>query len=210
MSILTRKSRMLLLKLIIVFHLLIANVSAGADHFLPKLSAEELKKIIQIHSEWQIAYKNDYTSNKAVTDNRRAMLIGADLKGANLKGVNLVGALLLGADLRSANLESAKLNGADLGEADLSNAILCGADLCGSRLVAAKLVGADLGGADLSNAILWGADLSNAKLMGTKMENADLRWYDHSEINVTNLNGAVFEPNTLPNIINVSVAKNLD
>jgi len=98
---------------------------------------ENLKEILEQHSEWL----------KDPTKGKRAYLAGADLRGANLAGANLRNADLAGADLRGADLRNANLRNADLRSADLRSA-----DLAGASLRNANLVGADLKSADLEGA----------------------------------------------------------
>src|SRR5579859_2661091 len=78
---------------------------------------ENLKEILEQHSEWL----------KDPTKGKRAYLAGADLRGANLAGANLRNADLAGADLRGADLAGASLRNANLVGADLKSADLEGA-----------------------------------------------------------------------------------
>jgi hypothetical protein len=160
-----------------------ADAGAESSYIIKKLSTEELQKTIQAHAEWLLAYKDDYTSEAARNDMRRANLSGVDLKGADLRSVRLTKANLGGADLSSANL----------GGADLSGAELWSADLRWSDLEGANLKNAKLNGADLSNArLFWGADLSDTDLRDA------------------NLDGVVFEPATSPKTVYIAFAENLE
>ena len=90
------------------------------------MNSNNIKQILDDHKLW-LAGNGD----------KRAYLIGANLRGANLRGANLSDAYLRGADLRGAylsdaNLSSAYLRGANLSSADLSRANLSDADLYGA------------------------------------------------------------------------------
>lgn len=165
-----------------------------------------------------------------------ADLGGADLTGANLSGIVLFSADLSGADLTGANLsradlDSANLSGADLNDANLSKARLCsanfsrvglsGANLSAASLFLANLNGAHLNDANLSGADLTTADLSSADLTGTNLSGAVLHGANLSSADLTganlsgarmvgaNLNGVVFQPKELPDLNDISNAKNL-
>ena len=95
---------------------------------------ENLKEILEQHSEWL----------KDPAQGKRANLRGANLVNADLRGANLASANLEGANLRSANLRGADLKSADLEGAYLASADLRDADLRDANLVGANLVGANL------------------------------------------------------------------
>lgn len=156
------------------------------------LSPEELVRIIQAHAKWQKVYENRFKSDEAINDNRRADLRGADLRKARLDNT----------DLRGADLRDVKLMDVYLGDTDLSGSDLSGADLSRANLVNARMIGTDLGGADLSSATLWNADLSGANLYGANLSKTDARWAD--------LNRAIFEPNSLPDVDKIAFAQNLE
>ncbi len=124
-----------------------------------KISADELKIILEKHGKW---LRNE-------PDGERANLRWANLRWANLRGAILCGADLREADLREANLHEANLRGADLRWANLRGAILREANLR-----EADLRGADLRWANLRGAILRWANLREANLCGADLREADL------------------------------------
>ena len=107
---------------------------------------------------------NKYTGKTIASGNKTVRALAEECK-ADLSGADLSYADLSGANLRGANLSGANLRYADLSGADLSRADLSGADL--SR---ANLRGADLSGADLRYADLSRADLSGCKGIKTASE----------------------------------------
>jgi len=111
---------------------------------------------------------------RAVNEDIRPELIGANLREADLADANLREADLSGAELCDASLEKADLHGANLSGADLTAAFLRGADISWADLSGAKLSGADLSEADLSGADLREADLSAAELVQTSLVHAKL------------------------------------
>lgn len=131
---------------------------------------------------------------------------GCDLSDADLHGQNLFEAKLAGANLRDADLR-----GATLTSADLSGARLAGAKLEGAKLIDAKLnatkdkdgkpQGVGLEYAHLTGVNLSGAELKGALLLGTELKDAKLFNVD--------LEGAMFEPASLPNTESISNAANL-
>ncbi|MFH1739009.1 MAG: pentapeptide repeat-containing protein [bacterium] len=94
------------------------------------MNDEELKRILQGHSEWLAD----------PTKGHRANLSQADLSGANLSLADLSLADLSRADLSWVNLSEANLSGANLSRANLSRANLYRADLSGATNLA-KVMG---------------------------------------------------------------------
>jgi len=115
-----------------------------------------------------------------------------NLSEANLVNVDLSDAILVGADLTNANLNGARLKNVRLNEARLSGASLINVDLD-----SANLSDADLRGANLINARMRSADLR-----GTQMADAQL--------SLANVDGALFEPKSLPELRGVAAAQNLE
>ena len=203
MVILSNKSRILTFAIATVFALIIAHVATNGQvsnttvlnspYKNKKLSAEELKKIIQDHAEWLRIYKDDFFQHKARIDNRLADLNGVDLSGVDLSGVDLSGADLSGANLMLANLSRANLGGAILMLANLSGANLMLANLSGANLSVAYLKNADLtlgnlNGVDLSRADLMGANLKLAYLKLANLNRANLMLADLSGANLSGAN----------------------
>ena len=118
-----------------------------------KISAEELKIILDKHMKWLKNEDGGEKANLNGADLRNADLRNADLRNADLCNANLCNANLYGADLRNADLYGANLNNADLRNANLNCADLRNA----------KLRGANLYGADLRNANLNCANLCNSQ-----------------------------------------------
>ena len=106
------------------------------------MEANELKKILELHTKWLNGEEGG----------KRADLSGADLRRTDLSDADLSGADLRRADLIRADLSDADLSGADLIRADLRRADLSDADLSGANLRWANLSGADLSDADLGKA----------------------------------------------------------
>jgi uncharacterized protein YjbI with pentapeptide repeats len=131
---------------------------------MEKLSAENLKEIIDNHGRWLRNKEGGIKANLC-----GANLCDADLRDANLCGANLCGANLCGANLCDANLCGANLCDANLCDANLCDANLCGANLCGANLCDADLCDADLRDANLCDANLCGADLCGANLCGANL-----------------------------------------
>jgi hypothetical protein len=130
-----------------------------------------------------------------------------DLSEANLRDQNLFGAKLAGANLRDADFR-----GATLTEADLRGARLGGSHLEGVDLVLANLnplpntASGESNATSLELSYLNGANLKYAEMKGVRLlatQLADASFFG------TNLEGAVFEPVTLPNIESISDAVNL-
>lgn len=96
--------------------------------------------------------------------------------------------------------------------ADLSRADLLVADLSGADLDEADLHGASIVFADLSGASLIEADLSGASFVETKLNGANLSYAELKEANLygADLGGAVFEPNSLPDVRAIATAKGLE
>ena len=107
-----------------------------------------------------------------------AKLIRADISGANLREADLRDAQIYGADLIRANLSHVNLSRADLRDADLFRADLIRANLSEADLSEANLLRADLSGANLNEADLSGANLSEANLSGAKLIRANLNGAD--------------------------------
>ena len=84
---------------------------------MKKITADELKTILELHKKW-LAKQTDGVR----ADLHKADLRWADLSGASLSGADLSEADLSGAVLSGAVLNWAVLNWADLSEADLSGA----------------------------------------------------------------------------------------
>ena len=99
-----------------------------------KISAEEIKTVIDLHRKW--LHNED--------GGQRANLQGAYLQDANLRGANLQDANLYGANLQDAYLRGAYLYGANLQGAYLQDAYLYGANLRGANLQGANLRGAKI------------------------------------------------------------------
>jgi uncharacterized protein YjbI with pentapeptide repeats len=155
-------------------------------------SLSDLREILREHRQWIESEK------KAGTP---ANLSAAFLVGANLN-VNLSGADLSGASLDGAYLTNAKLDGAYLSGANLTNA----------RLDIANLSGADLYYAKLTNASLIGANLTNARLADANLTDADLYYANLTGawVGAANFDRAIFEPNSLPTLSEISQAENLE
>jgi uncharacterized protein YjbI with pentapeptide repeats len=96
-----------------------------------KISAEELKTILEAHGDWLAS--EGKKGNKAC-------LYEANLQKADLKRADLRWADLEEVDLSRANMRSANLQEADLRKADLNGANLCGADLTNTIGLAKKQV----------------------------------------------------------------------
>jgi uncharacterized protein YjbI with pentapeptide repeats len=189
----------------------------------------ELEKILEENRQWVDSGKKLGT---------RADLSGADLIDMGLVGADLRDANLTGANLTQANLAYAKLTHADLTEAtayyglrlthaDLTYAILTKAALFQAKLTDADLTGATvihatLGGADLTHANLTDANLTHANLTDADLTGANLTQADLTHANLTdaelsgvwlgggNLDGAIFEPKSLPQLRGISAASNLE
>jgi hypothetical protein len=169
-----------------------------------EIDEEGLKRIISEHEEWVKTTKKDgQRANLKKADIRETDLRGANLQGANLSGANLKKADIRETDLKGANLQGANLTGAKLQGADLQNANLWGANLQGANFWLANLQEADLQHAILRGARLWYTNLQEAKLGKANLQKADLEG--------ANLKGTMFEiePNNLPDIPPIALAKNL-
>jgi uncharacterized protein YjbI with pentapeptide repeats len=184
---------------------------------------EELKIVLNDHIVW-ITRKFDTQEKKFYL--RMANLCGAVLPGANLRrvvlsradlsGADLTNANLSGADLNDANLSGADLHGVNLSRARLSNANFSGAGLSDANLSEARLFLAILSGANLNDANLSGADLTSANLSGADLTGANLSGASPPNANLSgarlhsaNLSGVVFQPKELPDLNEISNAKNL-
>ena len=161
----------------------------------------DLDKVLREHKVW------DDLGEFGRKSGTQADLSGAQLLYANLSGAHLAYATLDHASLSGASLSHATLNHAMLDHADQSDATLDHADLrdaemsdthlADAKLDHASLFGANLAGAMLPFADLSGADLRNANLVGASVIGAKL-------------DGAVFEPNSLPELHQIAAAQNLE
>jgi uncharacterized protein YjbI with pentapeptide repeats len=187
-----------------------------ASHNTRNLS--DLEEILQKHRQWiESGKKSGTQADLSKTSLFKANLSNADLREANLSNANLNNANLSNADLRDANLSNATLVSADLSNARLARANLSDAHLVGNNLTNAKLARANLRHAvlhwaNLSNADLSNANLSNAHLPGATLARALLYQADLSsaQFDGAELDGAVFEPNSLPQLAAMSRSKNLE
>ena len=126
-----------------------------------------------------------------------AKMIGAKFEKADLTGANFHSVDLTDTDFRSAILDHANLSSAILVRSDLTSA-----NLDDSNLSSAKAANAILNSASLKNATLSGADLARTKMTATELVSADLHG--------ARLQGAIFEPKSLPDISAIATADGLD
>ena len=110
---------------------------------MKKITADELKTILELHKKWLAKQTDGVRANLHKVDLRwvdlsEADLTEADLRWANLSGANLSGANLNGANLRWANLSGANLSGANLSRANLSRANLSRANLSRANVCEVK------------------------------------------------------------------------
>jgi hypothetical protein len=129
-----------------------------------------------------------------------------DLDNADLSSQNLFAAKLAGANLRGANLKAATLTNADLNGARLNGANLEGASLVGAKLNAIETNGNKGQGVGLERTLLKGANLTNAEMKGAIFLATDLQ---DAKFFYVDLEGAVFEPASLPDIESMSDVANL-
>ena len=134
---------------------------------MTKITAEELKTILENHEHW---LKRDC----AGWEKMRADLVEADLEGIDLRYADLHGANLTGANLTGANLTGANLSYSNLSDATLTVAILDGADLRFADMQFAWLYGAALHKADMLCATLYRATLSYATLAEAMLHKANV------------------------------------
>jgi uncharacterized protein YjbI with pentapeptide repeats len=127
----------------------------------------------------------------------------ADFSNANLRGAHLESAILDGADLTSANLSGAHLGGASLRNAQLSD----GSDAACPAPTGERADGTDLTDADLTDANLTGANLTRAKLARANLYDVTL---DSADFSCADVQGAVFEPTSFPDITTIANAQNMD
>ena len=171
---------------------------------MKKITADELKTILELHKKWLAKQTDGVRANLSDADLRWADLSGADLSEAdlskaNLSEANLSEAKLYRADLRrailsranlsDANLSEAKLYRADLKGAILSWANLSEANLSDANLRWADLIEADLSKTDLSAAVLNRADLSGASLYKANLYRADLSGANLSRADLCEVKG---------------------
>lgn len=187
---------------------------------------KSLNQIIANHILWRESLNEGKPKNQL-----KANLCGANLSGMDLSGVNLAGADLSEADLSGANLSWADLSEAYLFKSNLSHANLEGIYIEGSNLLESNLQGAylswaHLGGANLSRANLTNANLAKANLSGvnlswTNVSNSDLTNanlssaklintnLDHAKISHIDVRHVIYEPNSVPDIGNLSEIQGL-
>jgi hypothetical protein len=127
----------------------------------------------------------------------------ADFSNANLRGAHLESAILDGADLTSANLSGAHLGGASLRNAQLSD----GSDAACPAPTGERADGTDLTDADLTDANLTGANLTRAKLARANLYDVTL---DSADFSCADVQGAVFEPTSFPDITTIANAQNME
>jgi hypothetical protein len=132
--------------------------------------------------------------------------VNCDLSEADLHGQNLFEAMLSGANLRDSNLTGANLTSADLSGARLAGAKLEGATLINANLDAiedndGKPHGVGLEYTHLARVNLTGATMKGALLLATELQGAKLFGVD--------LEGAMFQPASLPDLESISDASNL-
>ena len=92
---------------------------------MKKITADELKTILELHKKWLAKQTDGVRANLHKVDLRWVDLSEADLTEADLRWANLSGANLSGANLNGANLRWADLSGANLSRANLSRANVC-------------------------------------------------------------------------------------
>jgi hypothetical protein len=161
-------------------------------------SLADLEEILREHQQWtESGFK---LGTRA--DLSKANLSKANLSKANLMGANLIGANLTDANLREAHLAFANLSKANLAFASLTGAHVYKANLSDANLTYANLTDADLGHANLSNVYLTFANLARALLYDVDLSGA---W-----VGAGNFEGAVFQPNSLPQLGGMAQAKNLE
>lgn len=139
------------------------------------LTKEELKSILDKHSEWL----NDSTKGK------QACLTDVDLIDTDLSNVNLSKAVLRNVDLHYSDLESVNMFGAKLYSTDLHQTYLGYSNFNEAVLINVNLSRADLSNVTLIDAILenvnlYDADLSSANFYGAKISGINL---NNAEIN---------------------------
>ena len=106
-------------------------------------------------------------SLRAIAEDNRANLYGADLSGASLSGANLSGANLYRADLYRADLYRADLYRADLTEANLTEA-----NLSGAHLIEANLSGTCLDPSASPNGGVGGFEFDGEFVIGYRTRSA--------------------------------------
>ena len=92
---------------------------------MKKITADELKTILELHKKWLAKQTDGVRANLHKVDLRWVDLSEADLTEADLRWANLSGANLSRANLSRANLSRADLSGANLSRANLSRANVC-------------------------------------------------------------------------------------
>jgi uncharacterized protein YjbI with pentapeptide repeats len=173
---------------------------------------EELKALLDAHLEWlrtatRRPEERRFISYSPKADSRRLNLCGAKLRrytklrGAHMDGADLRGAVFVDVDLTFSTLEDADLTGADLNGAKMTGALLRGAVLHNASLTNTTLHEAHLESADLTDGDLLDVDLTEAILVGTRFSKATFY--------ATDVRGAMFEPEDLPDINSLATAKNL-
>ena len=161
-------------------------------------SLSDLVEILRKHETW---LESDQKSG-----------IQADLRDVDLSRANVTGVNLTRANLYKANLSDAKLSRTNLSEANLNDADLTDAELNEANLNAADLINANLRRANLTRARLSRAKLSGADLQSANLVRSDLREADLSGASVleAKLDGAVFEPKSLPELRGIAGARGLE
>lgn len=147
----------------------------------------ELREILRQHKLWL-----ESNGKSGV----RADLRGADFTSGLADNANLFGSELAGVELQRADLREINLCFADLSAVDLSSA-----ELNQAKLAATWLPRADLSHADMRGAFLTLANLREANLTGTELKDADFYGAD--------MTLAVFEPNSIPEVVGIAGAGNL-
>jgi uncharacterized protein YjbI with pentapeptide repeats len=178
---------------------------------------DELAEVLREHQAW-LESKEPRNPN----DPRRANLCRANLHKANLIKANLQKALLyrvrlqeatlVDVDLQHAFMHGANLQGAGIGRVDFQSAKLSNADLQKVFTWRADFRHADLTGADLKGAQLLASDFRHANMGNANMENVNLigAALEDASMNGATLAGAIFEPYSLPTLIFVAHASNLE